>query len=107
MTRAEALVPFYVSYRAAVRAKVNAIKAGSSEVSAGERTRAQLDARAQWLVALGALEERGQRPCLVLVGGLPGTGKSTLARALASHAGFEVVRSDQVRKELADATGAA
>jgi predicted kinase len=37
----------------------------------------------------------------VLVGGLPGTGKSTLARGLAGSAGFTVIRSDLVRKELA------
>jgi uncharacterized protein len=94
------LVAFYVAYRAAVRAKVNGIKANSSELSAGERTKAMNDARAQWLLALGALEDRRRRPCLVLIGGLPGTGKSTLAHALASYAGFEVIRSDQVRKEL-------
>jgi hypothetical protein len=38
---------------------------------------------------------------LVLVGGLPGTGKSTLARALAAAGNFQVIRSDVVRKELA------
>jgi uncharacterized protein len=101
-----ALAPFYVSYRAAVRAKVNAIKSGSPEVSASDRTKAELDARAQWLVALGALEESRNRPCLVLVGGLPGTGKSTLAQVLTSHAGFDMIRSDQIRKELAHASGA-
>jgi uncharacterized protein len=100
-----ALVPFYVSYRAAVRAKVNAIKAGSPEVAANERTKAHVDARAQWLLALSLLEECRRRPCLVLVGGLPGTGKSTLARALESRADFEVVRSDQVRKELVKSSG--
>src|SRR5206468_7223266 len=41
------------------------------------------------------------RPGLLLIGGLPGTGKSTLARALADRAGFAVIRSDVVRKELA------
>ncbi|MFO0841437.1 MAG: AAA family ATPase [Gemmataceae bacterium] len=35
----------------------------------------------------------------MLVGGLPGTGKSTLAVTLADRAGFEVIRSDAVRKE--------
>jgi predicted kinase len=38
------------------------------------------------------------------VGGLPGTGKTTLARALAEQAGFTLVRSDLVRKELAGCT---
>jgi predicted kinase len=33
--------------------------------------------------------------------GLPGTGKSTLARGLAERAGFTVIRTDLVRKELA------
>jgi predicted kinase len=41
----------------------------------------------------------------VLVGGLPGSGKSTLARGLAERAGFRVIRSDLVRKELAGAFG--
>jgi predicted kinase len=36
-----------------------------------------------------------------LVGGLPGTGKSTLARGMAERAGFRAIRSDVVRKELA------
>jgi predicted kinase len=38
---------------------------------------------------------------LILVGGLPGTGKSTLAQGLAERAGFRLIRSDLVRKELA------
>jgi aminoglycoside phosphotransferase family enzyme/predicted kinase len=100
----ELLLPLYVSYRAAVRAKVSAIKALSSEVGAEERERAHQDAVAHWFVALEALEEPERRPCLILVAGLPGSGKSTLARSLASQGGFTVVRSDQVRKELAQAS---
>jgi predicted kinase len=38
---------------------------------------------------------------LVLVAGLPGTGKSVLGRGLAERAGFRTIRSDFVRKELA------
>jgi predicted kinase len=37
----------------------------------------------------------------VLLGGLPGAGKTTLARGLAAQAGFAVIRADLVRKELA------
>jgi uncharacterized protein len=99
------LVPFYVAYRAAVRAKVNGIKVGSNELSASARAQAWRDARAQWMLALSSLEEPGRRPCLVLVGGLPGTGKSTLARELAADAGFVVIRSDEIRKKLALESG--
>ena len=38
---------------------------------------------------------------MVLVGGPPATGKSTLTRALAERTGWPVVHSDEVRKELA------
>ncbi len=95
------LLPFYVSYRAAVRGKVEGLKLARPEIAAADRRVALTKAQGSWLVALEALEAPGRKPCLVLVGGLPGTGKSTLALALAEHAGFAVIRSDVVRKELA------
>jgi aminoglycoside phosphotransferase family enzyme/predicted kinase len=95
-----ALLPLYVGYRAVVRSKVEALLAAEPEVPESERSAAIARARAYWLLALGVLEETEQRPCLLLVGGLPGTGKSTLARALSEQLGFEVIRSDFVRKQL-------
>jgi aminoglycoside phosphotransferase family enzyme/predicted kinase len=95
------LLPFYTSYRAAVRGKVEAMKYDEPEVPAAERTGALAKAKALWLLAVGALEEPARRPCLVLVGGLPGAGKSTLAQALGEREGFALLRSDVVRKELA------
>jgi aminoglycoside phosphotransferase family enzyme/predicted kinase len=96
-----ALVPFYTSYRAAVRGKVEGLKSREPEVPAADRAAALARARAHWLMALGELEGPESRPCLALVGGLPGAGKSTLARALAAGAGFVAIRSDEVRKEIA------
>jgi uncharacterized protein len=97
----EALLPFYTAYRAAVRAKVDGLEQAEPEVPEADRTSARARARARWLLALGQLEVPDRKPCLALVGGLPGTGKSTLARGLAERAGFQVIRSDVVRKELA------
>src|SRR5262245_22383236 len=96
-----ALMPFYIAYRAVVRAKVEGMQLAEREIPADQRERMLHRAEAHWLLALGALEHPIGRPALVRVGGLPGTGKSTLARGLASSANFEVIRSDEVRKELA------
>ncbi len=97
----QALLPFYTAYRAAVRGKVEGFELVEKEVPEAERVAALARAQAHWLLALGQLEEPDQRPCLVLVGGLPGTGKSTLAQGLAERANLCLIRSDLVRKELA------
>lgn len=89
------LLPLYSSYRSAVRAKVQGLKADDGDGLSAHR------ARAHWLLALGLLETPGRRPALILVGGLPGTGKSTLARALGDQLDLEVVDTDRVRKERA------
>ena len=102
-----ALLPFYCAYRAAVRGKVEGFELAEKEIPETKRMKSQAKARAHWLLALGELETANRRPALVLVAGLPGTGKSTLARSLADRAGFELIRSDTVRKELAGQSGAA
>lgn len=101
----DALLPFYRSYRAAVRGKVEGMKLSGPEIPERQRASARRRARALWLHALGELEPPGRRPCLVLLAGLPGTGKSTLARGLAERAEFSVIRSDEVRKQLAGRDG--
>ena len=83
----------HVAYRAQVRAKVGAIRAAQGHDAAGGEARRLLD------MSLRHLEAGRVR--LVVVGGLPGTGKSTLARALGDAIGATVLRSDEVRKELA------
>ena len=83
----------HVAYRAQVRAKVAAIRAGQGDEPAAAEAR-HLLGMARRHLAVGAVR-------LVLVGGLPGTGKSTLADGLAGALGATVIRSDVVRKELA------
>ena len=90
-----------MAYRSIVRAKVRGLELREHELSEDRRAKSLGKAKAHFLLALGVLEPPATRPTLVLMSGLPGTGKSTLARALAEGSGFEVIRSDVVRKELA------
>ncbi len=89
------LAEHYLAYRAHVRAMVAALRVeqgvGGSE-AADEARRLLAIARAHL--------ERGRVP-IVLVGGLPGTGKSTLAAGLAERFGWSVLRTDEIRKSLA------
>ena len=82
-----------VAYRAQVRAKVFAIRAAQGDPDAAAAARRLLG------LARDHLEEGRVR--LVVVGGLPGTGKSQLAAALGQRLDAVVIRSDEVRKELA------
>jgi len=91
------VVDFFASYRAAVRAKVAAIAASEEEIPAEQRRRAQGSARAHLEQADAWLAPRGPAR-LVLVGGVVGTGKTTVARELADAARGAVVSSDRVRK---------
>lgn len=94
------LIPFYMAYRALVRGKVEGIKFFEREISAESKREALQRAKAYWLLALSQLERPSRRPCIIFTTGLPGSGKSTLAVELAKKAGFEVIRSDSIRKEL-------
>lgn len=96
-----ALLPLFMSVRAAIRAKVSLSMADvQSDPSAAESLRN--DAKDYLARAIGFLEPRA--PVMVAVGGLSGSGKSTVARALAPHLapapGAVVLRSDVIRKAL-------
>ncbi len=97
----EQLLRFYAGYRATVRAKIAAMLAAEPEVEAPARERARAKAAARARLALVELARPHARPCLVLVAGLPGTGKSMLARGLRETGNFAWIRSDEVRKRLA------
>ncbi len=93
---------FYAVYRALVRAKVSLIRAHQPDAHAAGRQKAAA-AFARDL----ALAERlavAPSPLLVAVGGLSGSGKTTVAGVLLEHLGAVRVRSDVERKRLAGLT---
>lgn len=87
----------YVAYRAFVRAKVSCLRAAQGDpAAAADATRC----------ARLALEHlRAGEVRLVLVGGSPGTGKSTVASALADESGCALLSSDAIRRELTSIEG--
>jgi uncharacterized protein len=87
------LAHHYVAYRAQVRALVAGLRFAQGEHRAGEDARRLLDQCRRHLT-----EGRAR---LVLVGGLPGSGKSTLSVRVAAALGATVVRSDELRKARA------
>jgi aminoglycoside phosphotransferase family enzyme/predicted kinase len=87
------LAHHYVAYRAQVRAKVACLRAAQGHQRSAEAANALMGLALQHLEA--------GRVRLVLVGGLPGTGKSTLASGLGDALEAVVLRSDEVRKQQA------
>src|SRR5262249_44491867 len=98
---AEAL-PLFLSMHAAIRAHVGAIAVPGAEAVKQKEPR-MAEARA-YLGLAGDLLGSGQALRLIAIGGLSGTGKSTLAHGLAPQIagvpGARVLRSDVLRKRL-------
>jgi predicted kinase len=88
----ESLAEHYVAYRAQVRAKVACLRAAQGDATAAAAAAEHLARCADHLARA--------RVRLVLVGGPPGAGKSTIAAALADATGWAVLRADEVRKEI-------
>ncbi|MCC6675487.1 MAG: AAA family ATPase, partial [Thermomicrobiales bacterium] len=90
------VIDLYAAHRALVRAKVAALaRSGESahDLACGFEAAAYLDLASAFATPIA--------PLLVLVSGLSGSGKSTVAAALGRCTGATVFASDAVRKELA------
>jgi len=94
------LLRLYRAHRALVRAKVDCLTLASEHVA-----HPGLSGEARAYLNLATRAALTVRPFLVVMTGLSGTGKSTVAHALVEATGAVVHSSDRVRKDLARATG--
>jgi predicted kinase len=99
-----ALLPFYLAYRAMVRAKIARLRI--AQVAAND-TRAPLLAEYRGYLALAQRFARPPRAALVVTHGLAGCGKTTATQALVEAFGGVRVRTDVERKRLAGMARAA
>lgn len=91
-------LPFYLAYRAMVRAKIAAIRASQTGQSEAARHEKLQDCHAHLALAERCLAPR--RAALILTHGLPGSGKSTFAQEACARLGAIRIRSDVERKRL-------
>ena len=89
------LTNFYVAYRAVVRAKVDCIRLTQGHQDARAHARRHID------IALNRLRAATVR--LILVGGGPGTGKTTLSKGLSEQIDAQVISTDDIRRQLQEA----
>jgi uncharacterized protein len=88
----QSLKDFYIAYRALVRAKVDCVRFTQGHHDAAADAALHVD------IALEHLQACSVR--LAVVGGGPGTGKTTLAHALADRVGAAVISTDEVRRAM-------
>jgi aminoglycoside phosphotransferase family enzyme/predicted kinase len=96
----DALLAFFAMHRALVRAKVTLVRAGQQPPESPAQR--QASAEAEDLLALAErFAWRTRMPLAIVICGVPASGKSHLAGALAAASGLRWLRSDRVRKDLA------
>jgi predicted kinase len=94
------VVDYYIVHRALVRAAVAGVAAMETELGVEERRRAAKSA-GDHLRLVEQLLSRRASPLLVIMCGMVGTGKSTVAETAADLLCGAVVSSDRTRKRLA------
>jgi aminoglycoside phosphotransferase family enzyme/predicted kinase len=92
------LLKYYLAYRSLIRSKVAALRSQQPGLSVSD-SELQQDRLESYLKLTSALIQPN-RPALLLMHGLSGSGKSFVARHLAASIGAVQIRSDVERKRL-------
>lgn len=92
------LLVYYLSYRAVVRAKIALFRLNQKDLNDKEK----LDIRNDYYNFINLAESYTQtnKPALIIMHGLAGSGKSTIAKNIAIECGGIQISSDIIRKQL-------
>lgn len=93
------VLPFYLSRQAYVRAKVTSMLLDDPDIAADDKSQALAIAQAYYQLAWHYAQPQSGR--ILMMSGLSGSGKTSLARRLAAQYNAIHLRSDAVRKHLA------
>lgn len=101
------LIQFFMALRAGIRAHVLATHA--ADYATPDHRKTENDAHRYMALALRLLEP--SRACVLVIGGKSGTGKSTIAAAIADRVGpppgARILSSDRIRKQMSGAAAQA
>lgn len=92
-TAPQSLIHHYIALRALIRSKVASLRFEQGDAGSSDEVAQLLGMCAEHL--------RRARVRLLVIGGKPGAGKSTLAAVLSERLGWPLLRSDVIRKDLA------
>lgn len=93
------VLPLYLNRQAYVRAKVNSFLLDDPQISVTDKQQAKQEAQDYYRLAYQYSKTKSG--CIILMSGLSGSGKSTVARHLSREQDAIQLRSDAVRKHLA------
>lgn len=93
-----ALLPYYLSYRAVVRAKIALFRLKQEGLNNEEKKEIQ---HAYYnYIKLAEFYTYPSKPCLLITHGLSGSGKTTIAKNAVKYCGAIQINSDIIRKNL-------
>jgi aminoglycoside phosphotransferase family enzyme/predicted kinase len=95
------LLNFYKCYFAYVRGKVTSFKIDDEAIEEREKKEA-IETASRYFELAYSYAASLEKPTIILMTGLMGTGKSVLAERLAPLLGAEILRTDVIRKNLLD-----
>jgi aminoglycoside phosphotransferase family enzyme/predicted kinase len=92
------ILPYYLGYRALVRAKVESIRLKQKSLT--DASRDEIRRRSENYIKLAERYTKAGQPILAITYGVSGSGKTTLTRHLIDGLGIIRIRSDIERKRL-------